>query len=529
MSSSTTIEQDIQEQQKLVERLYAEPGYVGNVLRNRARREKRKILLFIDQFEELYTLVPDLKERMAYTACLSGIADDATSPIRVILSIRSDFLDRVPEDEQFMGELSQGLYFLTPPNREGLKDALVQPAEMAGYRFESPAMVDNMLEHLEATQGALPLLQFAATQLWELRDPSHRMLTERAYESIGGIAGALATHADSVLAGMTTQERTLVRALFLRLVTPEGTRAIVSVDEVRELTKDAGEMQRLIDNLVQARLLVVQTGGGATGATVEIVHESLLHSWPTLRRWLDEGQEDAGFLEQLRNAARQWQAKNFDDNLLWRGEMVEEAQRFQRRFRGELPQLQQDFLEAVFSQAKKGRRLRQVLLIGSTAFLLVLVIAAAVALVVIRNAQQAAERNAVVAQAAEAAARTAAETARTAEAEAKQRLAEVQAKELERQQAQQAAESANAQVELTNEELLRKNDELLSALEKAQEAQLRARTAKRRAEQSAVTAREAKEEAIRAAEELASLLRREQERVQRLQSQFGSPVIEVLK
>ena len=529
MSSSTSVEQDIHEQQKLVERLYTEPGYVGSVLRNRARREKRKILLFIDQFEELYTLVPDLKERLAYTACLSGIADDATSPIRVILSIRSDFLDRVPEDEQFMGELSQGLYFLTPPNREGLKDALVQPAEMAGYRFESPAMVDNMLEHLEATQGALPLLQFAATQLWELRDPSHRMLTERAYESIGGIAGALASHADSVLAGMTTQERTLVRALFLRLVTPERTRAIVSVDEVRELTKDAGEMQRLIDNLVQARLLVVQTGGGASGATVEIVHESLLHSWPTLRRWLDEGQEDAGFLEQLRNAARQWQAKNFDDNLLWRGEMVEEAQRFQRRFRGELPQLQQDFLEAVFSQAKKGRRLRQVLLVGSTAFLLVLVIAAAVALVVIRNAQQAAERNAVVAQAAEAAARTAAETARTAEAEAKQRLAEVQAKELERQKAQQAAESANAQVELTNEELLRKNDELLSALEKAQEAQLRARTAKRRAEQSAVTAREAKEEAIRAAEELASLLRREQERVQRLQSQFGSPVIEVLK
>ncbi len=145
---------------------------MGSVLRNRARRERRKILLFIDQFEELYTLVPDVQERLAFTACLSGIADDATSPIRVVLSIRSDFLDRVPEDERFMAELSQGLYFLTPPNREGLRDALVQPAEMAGYRFETPAMVDNMLEHLEATQGALPLLQFAATQLWELRDPS---------------------------------------------------------------------------------------------------------------------------------------------------------------------------------------------------------------------------------------------------------------------------------------------------------------------------------------------------------------------
>ncbi|HYO51799.1 serine/threonine protein kinase [Archangium sp.] len=529
VSSSTSVEQDIQEQQKLIEHLHAEPGYVGNVLRSRARRERRKILLFVDQFEELYTLVPDVKERLAFTACLSGIADDATSPIRVVLSIRSDFLDRVPEDERFMSELSQGLYFLTSPNREGLRDALVQPAEMAGYRFETPAMVDGMLEHLEATQGALPLLQFAATQLWEARDPTRKLLTESAYQAIGGIAGALASHADSVLAGLSTPERTLVRALFLRLVTPERTRAIVSAEELRELTKDTGEMQRLTDHLVQARLLVVQTGGGATGATVEIVHESLIHSWPTLRRWLDEGQEDAGFLEQLRNAARQWQAKNLDNNLLWRGEMVEEAQRFQRRYRGELPQLQRDFLDAVFSQAVRATRLRRALLIGSTVLLGLLVIAAAVALVVISSSQQEAERQAQVAKAAEVVARKAEATARGAETEAKQRLAEVQAKELERQKAQQEAEEANKQVELVNEELLSKNEELLSALQRAQEAQLRARFAKWHAEKNAVTARQAREEAIRAAEKLATLLRREQERVKRLQSQLGSPVIEVLK
>ncbi|MCY1081973.1 serine/threonine-protein kinase [Archangium lansingense] len=529
VGSSTTVDEDIEQQQRLVERLKAEPGYVGSLLRSRARRERRKILLFIDQFEELYTLVPDEQERLAFTACLSGIADDATSPIRVILSIRSDFLDRVPEDERFMSELSQGLYFLTAPNREGLRDALVQPAEMAGYQFESPAMVDDMLAHLDASQGALPLLQFAATKLWESRDTRNKLLTESAYQSIGGIAGALASHADSVLASMSNAERTLVRAVFLRLVTPERTRAIVSVDELRELTKDSGEMQRLIDHLVQARLLVVQTGSGATGATVEIVHESLLHSWPTLKRWLDEGQEDAGFLEQLRNAARQWQAKNFDSNLLWRGEMVEEALRFQRRFRGELPQLQQDYLASVFAQAKKGRRLRKALLFGGATFLGLLVIAAAVALVVISNAQREAERQAEVALKAESVARTAEQTARSAEVEAKERLAEVQAKELERQKAQQAAEAANAQVALTNQELLSKNDELLLALKRAQEAQTRAKGAKRRAESSAREARQAKEEAIKAAESLANLLRREQERAQRLQAQLGSPVIEVLK
>ncbi|WP_224372454.1 serine/threonine-protein kinase [Hyalangium versicolor] len=529
LSSSTTVEEDIQAQSQLVERLAIEPGYVGSVLRSRARRQRRKLLLFVDQFEELYTLVPDVRERLAFTACLSGIADDATSPIRVVLSIRSDFLDRVPEDERFMSELNQGLFFLTAPSREGLKDALVQPAEMAGYRFESPAMVDNMLQHLESTQGALPLLQFAASKLWEERDEGRRLLTEERYQAMGGIAGALASHADNILAEMPFQARPLARAVFLRLVTPERTRAIVSMEELRELSKDANELQLLLDMLVQARLLVVQTGGGASGATVEIVHESLIHSWPQLKRWLDEGQEDSVFLEQLRNAARQWQANGRDADLLWRGEVVEEAQRFQRRYRGELPEVQRAFLDAVFSQSVRATRRKRALAIGSIVVLLGLVAASAVALVVIRNAQQEAERQAVVAKVAAAQAQASEATARTAETEAKQRLAEVQAKELERQKAAKEAEDANAQVAMTNNELLRKNDALLDALKKAKFAQWRAKHAKKNAEENAAAAVLAKQEAIRAAQQLQDLLQREQERVQRLQTQLGSPVIDELK
>ncbi|MDY7227293.1 protein kinase domain-containing protein [Hyalangium rubrum] len=529
VNSSTTIEQDIQAQQKLIDRLHAEPGYVGSVLRSRARREKRRILLFIDQFEELYTLVPDAKERRAFTACLSGIADDATAPMRVVLSIRSDFLDRVPEDERFMAELNSGLFFLNTPGREGLRDALVQPAEMAGYQFESPAIVDDMLQHLESTQGALPLLQFAATQLWEGRNATHKLLTVDRYNAMGGIAGALATHADSVLNELPSQAGPLARQVLLRLVTPERTRAIVSMDELRELTKDGNEIQLLIDYLVQARLLVVQTAGGSTGALVEIVHESLIHSWPTLRRWLDEGQEDAAFMEQLRNAARQWTANGQDSDLLWRGEVVEEAQRFQRRYRGELPQQQRAFLDAVFAQAQKATRRRRALLLGSTVFLVGLVAASAVALVVIRNAQREAERQAVVAKVSANQARGAEAVARKAEAQAKQRLAEVQAKELERQRAQQEAETANAQVAITNSELQGKNEELMLALRRAKFAQWRAKNEKKNAEQNATTARQAQQDAIRAAKQLQDLLSREQERVQRLQSQLGSPIIDDLK
>jgi hypothetical protein len=527
INTSTTVEEDVKAQSQLIERLHAEPGYAGSVLRSRARRQRRKILLFIDQFEELYTLVPDARERLAFTSCLSGIADDATSPIRVVLSIRSDFLDRVTEDERFMAELNQGLFFLTSPNRDGLRDALVQPAEMAGYRFETPEMVENMLQHLESTQGALPLLQFAASRLWEKRDEERKLLTEERYQAMGGIAGALATHADNTLEELPVQTRPLARAIFLRLVTPERTRAIVSMDELRELSKDSHEIQLLIDILVQARLLVVQTGGGSSGAMVEIVHESLVHTWPTLKRWLDEGQEDSVFMEQLRNAARQWNANGRDDGLLWRGEVVEEAQRFQRRYRGELPEVQHAFLDAVFSQATRATRRKRALAVGSTAFLLMLVAASAVALVVIRNAQREAERQAEVAQKLEAEARGAEAQARTAETEAKERLAEVKAKELQRQEALAKEEKARAELAAAYERQKKTNEELKIALKRAQAATWLAKQAQRMAHMNAQAARKAEAKALAAAEELKKKLQEEQERIQFLEGQLGALIMEL--
>ncbi|MBZ4401797.1 MULTISPECIES: serine/threonine protein kinase [unclassified Myxococcus] len=521
VTSSPTLEEDLRKQQQISAHLRREPGYVGAVLRARARRERRRIVLFIDQFEELYTLVPDAAERRAFTACLSGIADDATSPIRVVLSLRSDFLDRVSEDERFMAELSPGLFFLTAPQQDGLRDALVQPAELAGYRFESPEMVDQMLQHLETTPGALPLLQFAATRLWEARDPGRRLLTEGAYQRMGGISGALATHADSVLAGLSSQERALARAVCLRLVTAERTRAIVSMEELRELTRDTDALQRLIDGWVQARLLVIQTGG-SSGSSVELVHESLIGSWPTLKRWLDEGQEDAAFLEQLRAAARQWQAKGRDGGLLWRGEMADEARRFQRRYRGELPQSQRAFLDAVGAQAKRLARVKRAFIVGAVALVSMLFAAAAVALVFIREAQQEAEHQAIIALRAEATARNAEFLAKRSEAEAQERLAEVRAKEEDRRAAQSRAEEANERVEATNQTLVLRNAELVTALKRAKWARFHANVAMRRAEQSALSARQARAEAER-------LLQREQERTLRIQSTLGSPFIETLK
>ena len=525
VATAANLTDEIEEQHKLAEKLRREPGHLGSVLRSRARRDNRRLLVFVDQFEELYTQVADPATRLAFTACLAAVADDATSPLRVVVSMRSDFLDRVAEDASFMNELMQGLFFLGPPNRSGLRDALVQPAEMAGFTFELPSIVEDMLDHLETTPGALPLLQFAAAKLWEHRDPSRRMLTHMAYAQMGGVGGALASHADRVISDLGAQRQVLVRAMMLRLVTPERTRAIVPLDELRDLARDKSESQALIDQLVAARLLVVSSSGAAgpsangnagdKGSTVEIVHESLVHSWPTLRRWLEETQEDSALMDQLRTAARQWHAKGRSPDLLWRGNLAEEARRWRARFRGLLPDMERIYVDAVISAATRGKRRRRAAVIGGFIILGALVAAAMVALVVIQKSRIEATKQA-------AAAVEANDEARKQAGEKQQEMgARIRALEdlnktgLELQRNIEMLKKSKGELEDREQQLTL----ALDAAEIARKDAERSGDAAVKASQAAILS---KEDAVKAKAETEKLLQRERDRVRKLEDQIGT-------
>jgi WD40 repeat protein len=338
-------------------RLRIEPGLLGALMRALSCRRLSRILLFVDQLEELYTLAPD-DERAEFFACLGGAADDVGSPLRVVVAIRSDFLDRVAEAHAASTGLGRGLLLLPPMDREGLREALVRPLEAREYRFEHGALVEEMVRTLEHTAGALPLLQFTAARLWECRDRERRMLTEASYREIGGVEGTLAGHAESVLRAMSAGERRLSRAILLRLVTPERTRALATQGELRGLSSVPAEVDPVLERLVDARLLTVE-GMGDDGATVEIVHESLIARWPTLSQWVRDNQEDAAFLARLRSAAREWQASGEADDALWRGRASEEAGLWYAQHGGELGNLEDRYVRAVIDMAERTRRKRR--------------------------------------------------------------------------------------------------------------------------------------------------------------------------
>jgi hypothetical protein len=295
-------------------------------------------------------------------------------------------------------------------------------------------------------------------------------------------------------------------------VTADGTRAIAHISELAGLSGDPRDVERAIDLLVSARLLVIQSLGENAGPAVEIIHESLIQSWPTLRRWLDESHEDGAFLEQVRNTARQWDAKGRPTWLLWTGEASEQARRFSRRYKGELGTLEHDYLSAVVQRATRAARRRRGLLVAAFAFLLALVAAAGIALVWIQNAEKVARDQRSVAEAE-------AERARSAERKVsdqlvllrdkeRARLAEERARqsaEKERESAMNAASRARTEVVAGKERLALTNEQLAAALDRA----------RKEAARSAALAK-----AERAAkEEAAALLLRERERVKQLEEQ----------
>src|SRR5262249_54969935 len=140
-------------------------------------------------------------------------------------------------------------------------------------------------------------------------------------------------HADAVLTGLSGIHQGLCRAVFLRLVTPERTRAVVGLAELVGLFGDDGAVEQVVRRLADARLLLLETS--SEGPTVELLHESLIERWARLKQWLDESERDAPFLARLRAAAQAWEASARAEGLLWRDRAAEEAGAWLERRRAE--------------------------------------------------------------------------------------------------------------------------------------------------------------------------------------------------
>jgi WD40 repeat protein len=319
------------------------------------------LVLVVDQFEELLTLCHDADERALYAEALVSTAGEPSESIRVVLTLRDDFLIRAQRLVPLRDRLAQGLQLLATPEPADLERTLTEPARRAGFSFEDPELPKRMAAEMSDQSGALAILSFTASKLWEVRDRRLKRLTRKAYEALGGVGGALAQHAEETLAGMKADEQKLTREAFRHLVSAEGTRAIITRAELHELLGGTEAAERVLEALIGARLLVASEGAGANDQ-VEVIHEALLSSWPRLVQWLREDSENARMRDLLRAAARQWEERGQARGVLWRGDALAEYRSWRRRYPGALTAVEQAFGRQSLREEARGRQWRRTLL-----------------------------------------------------------------------------------------------------------------------------------------------------------------------
>ncbi|MCS6843955.1 MAG: hypothetical protein NZ528_06470 [Caldilineales bacterium] len=277
-----------------------------------------RLLLFVEELEELFTLCPDPALRTAFLDWLvQSVA--RPGPATVLVNLRADFMAQALLHRGLADALQSASLILGPMSRSELEAAIVRPAEAQGFSFE-PGLVARILDDVGEAPGQLPLLQFALAQLWENR--AGRMLTHAAYEAIGRVSGALARYAEQVYGQLSPQEQALARQVFTQMALPgEGTEDTHRPVPRAELSEEAWT---LVQKLANARLVVTDLRAGQE--TAEVVHDVLLRSWSRLREWLAADRTFRVWQQRARLAAEQWRAAGHDPDLLWRGAALSEAE-----------------------------------------------------------------------------------------------------------------------------------------------------------------------------------------------------------
>jgi WD40 repeat protein len=338
--------------------------------------EDVRLVVVVDQFEEVFTNRPQddqararfEQQRDQFFANLLQAAATPGGRVAVVLTMRSDFLSACAAFPQLAAVLSAHQEVIGPMTPAELREVIEQPAFRVGCEVE-PGLTERLLADVKGQAGALPLLQFALTEVWKKREM--RRLTLRAYTELGkddkgeqkGIEGVLEHRANEIYGSLKAEDQDLCRRIFLRLVQPgEGTEDTKRRVSYRELLPDdptrAEAVKRLVRTLADrdARLVTTEGTDSADGA-VEVAHEALIRGWTQLRRWVDAERASLRTQRRLTEQAQEWAAAEPEhkEDYLYSGARLAVAREWVETHGGELSRIEAAFL-AVSEEAERQRK-----------------------------------------------------------------------------------------------------------------------------------------------------------------------------
>jgi DNA-binding SARP family transcriptional activator/WD40 repeat protein len=349
---------------------------------------QRRLVLVIDQFEEVFTSCRDERERTAFLAALTAAAWATDGYASVVVVVRADYYGHCAADRELAELLAADHVLVGPMTEDELRRAIVRPAERAGLHLEA-GLVEQLLADVAGEPGGLPLLSTALLESWQRRQG--RTLTLAGYAGTGGVRGAVARLADRTFERLDAGQQTAARRLLLRLAGPgEGDAAVGRRVPLAELDlEDDPDLGAALAALTDARLFTTAE------ATVEVAHEALLRQWPRLRGWLEEDTQGRALHRHLIGAAQEWQTGGRDPGELYRGARLAAALDWATEHPADLNELERAYLDhsrqaaehevaearrRAEQEARSNRRLRG-LLAGLAAVLVVAVAAGTLAVV----------------------------------------------------------------------------------------------------------------------------------------------------
>ncbi len=304
-----------------------------------------RVLLVIDQLEELFTLTPDA-EQGRFLDCLADAVQHPGGRLHVIATLRADFYDRPLAFQRFGALVHDATVAVPAMAPSGLESAIVRPLEAIGARAD-PALVAEMIAAVADQPAALPSLQFTLFELAQRR--TDRCPTLEDYRNLGGVAAAIASRAETLYLSLDEAGRAATRRLFERLVVFGDDGEATSRRSHRSALASgvqAAEVEAVIDRWTAARLLMADVDPRTRVPVVQVAHEALLGTWPRLREWLEEDRGAILALNHLREASASWLELGRDDGALYRGVRLEAALELTESGRDELTAEELEFVAA---------------------------------------------------------------------------------------------------------------------------------------------------------------------------------------
>ncbi|WP_345567315.1 hypothetical protein [Nonomuraea rosea] len=359
------------------------------------QREDVELLLVVDQFEEVFTLCDDERERAAFIETLTTAATSPNGRCRVVLGVRADFYAHCTRYAELVDAFNEAQLTVGPMTAEQTRRAVVQPALQAGCSVEG-RLVAALIAEVNGRVGVLPHLSHALLETWRRRRGN--ALTLAGFQAAGGLHGALAQSAETLYAELAPGRRRRAKSLLQRLTAVgEGTGDTKRRVARDELDTDDADTAFVLERLAEARLISLDRD------TVELSHEALIGAWPRLRDWLAEDREGLVVHRRMTEAARTWELLGRDPGALYRGVRLAQAQDWIGRGRTVLSPLERAFVEAALAaraaeERADRRRTRHLQRLVGALTLLLVVAAVAVASAVAANRTATLERNTALSQ-----------------------------------------------------------------------------------------------------------------------------------